>query len=70
MDELKILLEQNPKLRVYQNMLEKEMNSVPEEYRLAILAKHIAWNLEELETELKMLQLKLIKLGNIHESNN
>jgi hypothetical protein len=70
MDELKILLEQNPKLRVYQNMLEKEMNSVPEEYRLVILAKHIAWNLEELETELKMLQLKLIKLGNIHESNN
>jgi hypothetical protein len=70
MDELKILLEQNPKLKAYQSMLEKEMDSVPEEHRLTVLAKHIAWNLEELETELIMLKLKLIELGGIYESDN
>jgi len=59
MKELKEFLEKHPHLQTLQNRLESEMDSVPEEYRLAILAKHMAWNLEELETELKLLNFLL-----------
>lgn len=69
MKELELLLKQYPHLRAYQRTLEIEMDSVPEEYRLAILAKHIVWNLQELEIELKLLQLKLMDIGDINESN-
>ena len=58
--ELEIFLKNNPRLMAYQEKLEREMDSVPEEFRLVILAKHILWNLDELETELKLLQ----SLGN------
>jgi len=57
MEELKLFLKQHPHLQTLQDRLESEMNSVPDEYRLLVLAKHIAWNLEELETELKLLQI-------------
>ena len=70
MGELELFLQQYPQLRAYQKKLEIEMNSVPEEHRTVIVAKHIAWNLQELETELKLLQLKLINIGNIDESNS
>lgn len=61
MNELQLFLKQNPNLQTLQNRLENEMDSVPDEYRMTILAKHIAWNLEELETELKLLQMLLNK---------
>ena len=70
MEELKLFLEQHPHLMTYQARLQKEMNSVSEEHRIAILAKHIAWNVHELETELKLLQLKLLELGRVNESNS
>jgi hypothetical protein len=60
MEELKLFLEQHPHLKPYQNRLEKEMNSVPEEYRLLVVMKHLAMNLEELDTELRLLQIKLL----------
>lgn len=56
MEELKLFLEQHPHLLPLQERLEREMNSVPDEYRLAVLAKHLAWNLEELATELQLLR--------------
>lgn len=59
MEELKLFLEQHPHLQTLQNRLESEMDSVPDEYRLVVLSKHIAWNLEELETELRLLQVIL-----------
>ena len=69
MEELKLFLEQHPHLKSYQIRLKKEMDSVPDEYRMAILAKHIVWNLEELGTELELLKLKLTELGGNNESN-
>lgn len=69
MNELKTFLKKHPHLMSYQIRLEKEMNSVPDNYRLTILAKHIAYNLEELETELKLLQLKLKTIGDINEGS-
>lgn len=59
MEELKLFLKQHPHLQTLQNRLEREMDSVPDEYRLAVLAKHMAWNLEELETELRLLQVSI-----------
>ncbi len=70
MNELKLFLEQHPHLMSYQVRLQKEMDSVSEKHRMAILAKHIAWNMHELETELKLLQLKLLELGRVNESNS
>lgn len=69
MEELKLFLEQYPHLKSYQLHLKKEMDSVPEKYRMTILAKHIMWNLEELGTELELLKLKLAELGDINEGN-
>jgi hypothetical protein len=63
MRELKLFLEQHPHLKPYQDRLEREMNSVPEKDRLSVLAKHITWNLEELEIELRLLQAKLLELN-------
>ena len=59
MRELQNFLEQHPHLKRFQMRLESEMDAVPPEYRLMVVAKHLAWNLEELETELKLLQMKL-----------
>jgi hypothetical protein len=70
MNELKLFLEEHPHLKPYQIRLKKEMDAVPEEYRLTVLAKHIAWNMEELETELRLLQLKLTELGDNYEGNS
>lgn len=70
MNELKLFLEEHPHLKPYQIRLKKEMDTVPEEYRLTVLAKHIAWNMEELETELRLLQLKLTELGDNYEGNS
>lgn len=69
MNELKIFLEQHPHLMSYQIRLEKEMNSVPDVDRLKVLAKHIIYNLQELEIELKLLQLKLTIIGDTNEGN-
>lgn len=69
MEELKLFLEQNPHLKSYQIRLEKEMNSVSEKQRLAVLAKHIMHNLQELGIELELLNFKLSELGNKNESN-
>jgi hypothetical protein len=63
MNDLKLFLERHPHLQTLQDRLEREMDSVPEEYRLTVLAKHLAWNLEELETELKLLQVILSRAG-------
>ncbi len=63
MRELKLFLEKHPHLQTLQDRLEREMDSVPEEYRLTVLAKHLAWNLEELETELKLIQVLLSRAG-------
>lgn len=57
MEELKLFLEQHPHLQTLQDRLESEMDSVPDEYRLMVLAKYITWNLEELATELTLLQV-------------
>ena len=57
MHELKEFLEQHPHLQALQDRLEREMDSVLPQYRLLVLAKYITWNLEELDTELKLLQL-------------
>lgn len=54
--ELQQYLKDNPHLIPIQERLNKELNAVPEQYRMTIVAKHIAWNLEELEIELKLLQ--------------
>lgn len=43
-------------------LLEREMDQVLPEYRMMVVAKHLAWNLQELEVELKLLQLKLADL--------
>lgn len=69
MNELKMFLEQHPHLMSYQIRLEKEMNSVPDVDRLKVLAKHIIYNLQELEIELKLLQLKLTIIGDANEGN-
>jgi hypothetical protein len=63
MHELKEFLEQHPHLQTLQDRLESEMDSVPEEYRLVVVAKHLAWNLEELDTELKLLRATLNRAG-------
>ena len=60
MYELKEFLKMHPHLQTLQNRLESEMDAVPDEYRLTVLAKHMAWNLEELETELKLLNALLL----------
>lgn len=70
MKELELFLKEHPHLVSYQNRLEKEMNSVSEEYRSMVLIKHILCNLNELETELKLLQLKLIDIKSKNESNS
>lgn len=59
MEELKLFLEKHPHLQTLQNRLESEMDAVPDEYRMLVVAKHLAWNLEELETELKLLAVLL-----------
>lgn len=59
MEELKLFLEQHPHLQALQDRLESEMDSVPDEYRLVVLAKYLVWNLEELTTELTLLQVLL-----------
>ena len=59
MEELKLFLKQHPHLQTLQDRLEREMDSVPNEYRMLVIAKHLAWNLEELETELKLLAVLL-----------
>lgn len=59
MDELQKFLEEHPHLKLMQMHLESRMDSVPEEYRLVVLTKHLAWNLKELEIHLKLLQTKL-----------
>jgi hypothetical protein len=60
-ENLRLFLEQNPELDLYQVRLEKEMNQVPAEHRMIVIAKHMAWNLQELETELILLQQLLQK---------
>ena len=62
MKELIEFLEQHPHLKSYQDRLERDMNRVPEKDRLKVLAKHIAYNMEELEIELKLLQLRILGL--------
>ena len=69
MNELKTFLEKHPHLMSYQIRLEKEMNSVPDADRLKVLAKHMVYNLQELEVEFKLLQLKLIDIGDINEGS-
>jgi len=61
MEELKLFLEQHPHLQTLQNRLEREMNSVPDEHRLMVLAKYMVINLEELEIELRLLELLVRK---------
>jgi hypothetical protein len=62
-ENLRLFLQQNPDLKPYQMRLENEMNQVPPEHRMAIVAKHMAWNLQELETELTLLQHLLQKVA-------
>jgi hypothetical protein len=69
MNELKMFLEEHPHLIPYQIRLEREMNLVPDADRLKVLAKHIIYNLQELEIEFKLLQLKLTVIGDINEGN-
>ena len=57
MEELKLFLKQYPHLQTLQNRLESEMDAVSDEYRMLVVAKNLAWNLEELETELKLLTI-------------
>ena len=61
MEELKLFLQEHPHLQTLQNRLEREMDSVPEEYRLMVLAKYMVINLEELEIELRLLELLVRK---------
>ena len=62
-ENLRLFLQQNPELKFYQMRLENEMNQVSAEHRMAIVAKHMAWNLQELETELTLLQHLLQKVA-------
>jgi len=61
MEELKLFLEQHPHLQTLQNRLEREMDSVPDEYRLMVLSKYLVMNLEELEIELRLLEMLVRK---------
>lgn len=61
-EELKLFLEQNPELKPYQMCLNREMNMVEPEDRMAVIVKHMGYNLEELKTELLLLQHLLQKL--------
>jgi|688.fasta_scaffold247583_2 hypothetical protein len=61
MEELKLFLQEHPHLQTLQNRLEREMDSVPDEYRLMVLAKYMVINLEELEIELRLLELLVRK---------
>lgn len=61
MQELKNFLQQHPHLQAYQDRFDKEMSEMPDEYRFTVIAKHLAWNLQELEVELKLLQVLLQK---------
>lgn len=63
MEELKLFLEQHPHLQSFQDRLENEINSVPEQYRIMVLSKYILCNLEELYTELILLRLKISELS-------
>lgn len=61
MEELKLFLQEHPHLQTLQNRLEREMDSVPDEYRLMVLAKYMVINLEELEIELRLLEMLVRK---------
>ena len=61
MEELKLFLQEHPHLQTLQNRLEREMDSVPDKYRLMVLSKYLVMNLEELEIELKLLELLVRK---------
>ena len=61
MEELKLFLQQNPHLQKFQSRLEKEIDAVTEQYRLMVLAKYLVINLEELEIELRLLELTVRK---------
>jgi hypothetical protein len=61
-EELKLFLEQNPELKPYQMRLNREMNMAEPDDRIKVIVKHMGYNLEELKTELLLLQHLLQKL--------
>lgn len=62
-ENLRLFLQQHPELRFYQMRLENEMNKVAPEHRMAVIAKHMVWNLQELEVELTLMQHLLQKVA-------
>jgi hypothetical protein len=60
--ELEVFLMENPKLIPFQRRLERDMNEQQGLDRLAVLTRYIKDNLDELSTELRLLQLEIIKI--------
>jgi len=58
--ELNIFLLKHPHLALYQKRLEKEMDDYPDEARIMVISRHLIDNLDELSTELQLLQYKLV----------
>lgn len=60
--ELEVFLMENPKLIPFQRRLERDMNEQQGLDRLMVLSKYIKDNLDELSTELQLLQLEIAKI--------
>ena len=61
--DLENFLIQNPQLISYQRKLDKELSMCQEHERVNVIARHITYNLDELSTEFRLLQLKLLELS-------
>jgi hypothetical protein len=57
--ELEEFLLKNPHLANVQRKLEKEMDQAPDQYRILVVMRRLADNLDELKTELELLKFKM-----------
>ena len=62
-NELVAFLIKNPNMLPLQEKIEKQLNSVPEHYRVNVIARLLIDSLDEMVTELKMLQVEIGKLN-------
>jgi hypothetical protein len=61
--ELDAFLKNNPHLMPFQHRISKKLNEVPEEMRIIALSQLLVNNLQELATELTLLQIKIEELN-------
>lgn len=61
--ELDTFLKNNPSLIPFQRRIKKRLDEVPEEMRTIVLSQLLVDNLQELATELRLLQMKIEKIN-------